>query len=296
MNNIGAFSEYHPFSLMIYYISVLTVAVFSSNPVFVALTFIGGMLHTIFLSERKEYVKRLLQYFFLIVILSLINPLFSHHGETPLLFMNGKPITFQALVYGVCMSFTVVGVLTWCSSLSKVFTSEKIIYLVGKPLPKLALTISIVLRFIPLFKRKFMKIHNCQVAMGMYFSDGIFDRVITTLKIFSAEITWALESSIDTSISMRSRGYGLPGRTAFSLFIFRKKDVLLLLTNVILFLVVIVSIADKSSYFYFYPSISELPTGLTAVAAYTAYGVLVLIPFIIDLKEVLTWRYLRSKI
>lgn len=296
MNNMRAFSEYHPFSLMIYYVSVLTVAVFSSNPVFVALTFLGGALHTALLSERKEFAKQLLQYLFLIVILSLINPLFSHHGETPLFFMNGRPITFQALAYGVSMSFTVVGVLMWCSSLSKIFTSEKIIYLVGKPLPKLALTISVVLRFIPLFKKKFIKIHNSQKAMGLYSSDGIFDRAIITLKIFSAEVTWALESSIDTSVSMKSRGYGLPGRTAFSLFIFRKKDVLLLLANVFLFLAVIVSIADKSSYFYFYPSISELPTGINAVAAYMAYGVLVLIPFIIDLKEVLTWRYLRSKI
>lgn len=37
-------------------------------------------------------------------------------------------------------------------------------------------------------------------------------------------ITWALENAIDTSDSMQSRGYGLHGRTAFSIFRFDARD------------------------------------------------------------------------
>ena len=52
-------------------------------------------------------------------------------------------------------------------------------------------------------------------------------------------VTWSLESAIDTADSMRSRGYGEPGRTAFSIYRFDDRDrgLLLCLTPVGLSLV-----------------------------------------------------------
>lgn len=40
----------------------------------------------------------------------------------------------------------------------------------------------------------------------------------------SIVVTWALENALDTADSMKSRGYGLPKRTAFSLFRFTLRD------------------------------------------------------------------------
>ena len=40
--------------------------------------------------------------------------------------------------------------------------------------------------------------------------------------------TWSLENAIETADSMKSRGYGLPGRTAFSIFRFDRRDKLAL--------------------------------------------------------------------
>ena len=37
-------------------------------------------------------------------------------------------------------------------------------------------------------------------------------------------ITWALENAIETADSMKSRGYGLKGRTAFSIYRFDERD------------------------------------------------------------------------
>lgn len=44
------------------------------------------------------------------------------------------------------------------------------------------------------------------------------------IKIMSILVTWALENAIDTADSMKDRGYGLPGRTAFSIYRFDRRD------------------------------------------------------------------------
>lgn len=296
MSTDNAFSKTHPLALTVYYLSVLTVAVFSSNPVFTALTVTGGLLYTGITSERKAFLKALRQYLFMAIILTLLNPLFSHHGSTPLFFMNSKPVTLEAVIYGIHMSLTLTGVLMWCHALSDSFTSDKVIYLIGKPFPRLAMTVSMSLRFIPLFKEEYMNMHSCQKAMGMYSSDNIVDKVRCALKLFSAEITRALENSVDTANSMKSRGYGLQNRTSFSLYKFNQRDIIFLFGNIMLITVVIFTFADKSTYFFYYPNISVLPVSYKAITAYIAYGFLTLFPFITELREVIVWKYLRSKI
>ncbi len=37
-------------------------------------------------------------------------------------------------------------------------------------------------------------------------------------------VTWSLENAIETADSMRARGYGLPGRTSFSIYRFDSRD------------------------------------------------------------------------
>lgn len=294
--NNGAFAQLHPITLLFYYLSVLSVSVITVNPVFTALTFLGAVLYYIALSDKSKLVSSLFSYLLLMFVLTLTNPIFSHHGDTPLFFMNGKPITLESLLYGGAMAVTITAVLFWCSGLTKCFTSDKIIYLFGRPFPKIALLISMTLRFIPLFKEKYKRISDCQKTLGMFSSSSFTDRVMTVIKTFSALVTWILENSIDTANSMKSRGLGLKNRTSFSLFKFTFRDGTVLLLNFVLISVVVFSAATKSTYFYFYPTVAELPTGVSAVIVYCAYAVVTLIPTFFEVKEVLIWKLLQSKI
>ncbi len=61
-------------------------------------------------------------------------------------------------------------------------------------------------------------------SMGRDVSEGsLFNRIRAGFNMLSILVTWALENAIETSDSMRSRGYGLKGRTAFSIYKFTKK-------------------------------------------------------------------------
>ena len=57
--------------------------------------------------------------------------------------------------------------------------------------------------------------------MGMDVSNGKwFKKIRYALNMVSILVTWALENAIETADSMKSRGYGLRGRTAFSIYRF----------------------------------------------------------------------------
>lgn len=87
------------------------------------------------------------------LLVAVTNPLFSHNGVTPLFYLNGNPVTLEAFVYGAAIAVMVVGVMLWCRCYSAVMTSDKFLYLFGRAIPKLALVLSMALRFIPMFKR-----------------------------------------------------------------------------------------------------------------------------------------------
>ena len=62
---------------------------------------------------------------------------------------------------------------------------------------------------------------QAQAHMGRDARNGsMHQRVRSALRVFSIVVTWSLESGIITADSMRCRGYGLPGRTSFSLYRF----------------------------------------------------------------------------
>ena len=109
-------------------------------------------------------------------------------------------------------------------------------------------------------------------------------------------IAWSLESSMQTAMSMKARGSGLSGRTRFSLFRFYPRDGFLLAATVCLVGRSVVSSALGAVDFYYYPKVSQIPLSPLSVAVYIAFAALSLIPFAVEIKEAIVWKYSVSKI
>lgn len=291
-----AFGNYHPFVLLIYFLSVLLVAMFISNPVLQTEALAGGILFCTVIHRKRENVGNLGFYIPLFLMIAITNPLFSHNGVTPLFFLNGNPVTLEAFVYGISIAVMLTGVILWCKCYSEIMTSDKFLYLFGKAIPKLSLVLSMALRFIPMFKRQMHRVNRAQKAMGLYSSKNFTDKIRSHMRVFMAMISWSLENSIETSASMKARGYGLKGRTNFSLFHFYSGDAILLATCVLMLGITVSGVAMNETVFYYYPRISGLNLSIYAVIVYTAFGILSFIPFITEVKEVLVWKYYILKI
>ena len=108
-------------------------------------------------------------------------------------------------------------------------TSDKFIYLFGRIIPAISLLLSMALRFVPHFAAQLKVIRNGQKCVGMDVKDGnLREKARHGLNILSILVTWSLENAIETADSMRSRGYGSKGRTAFSIYRFTGRDKFLL--------------------------------------------------------------------
>lgn len=114
--------------------------------------------------------------------------------------------------------------------------------------------------------------------------------------MLSVLITWSLENAVDTAASMKARGYGVKGRTSFSLFRFRAEDGALLGAIAALCALVFLGFGGGRLDFHYYPYISPLTFDFTAWLGYAAALLLFFLPFAIEIKENLQWKYLRSRI
>lgn len=293
---MSAFSKVHPLVLMTYFVAVMSVGMFATNPVIELVSLAGGILFCSMLTGTKEKKNDFKFYLPLIFLIAITNPLFSHNGITPIFFLNGNPVTVEAIVYGVYLSVMIVSVMLWCKAYGFVMTSDKFIYLFGRILPQLSLVLSMALRYVPMLRRQAKKIGRTQKAMGLYASESRFDRVRSGIRVISVLIGWSLENAVETGRAMKARGYGLKGRTNYSDFRFLKSDFVLLSVCVLLWGITLAGTAAGKLDFFYYPEITEIPSGIYSIICYAAYGCLALLPFILEAEEMIRWKYYRSKI
>ncbi|MEE0857995.1 MAG: energy-coupling factor transporter transmembrane component T [Acutalibacteraceae bacterium] len=291
-----AFSNVHPIILMVYFVSVLSITMFITNPLIELLALSGSIFFCVILTGRKERREDLKFYLPLLILITITNPLFSHNGQTPLFFMNGNAVTLEAIIYGVAIAVMVIAVMLWCKSYSHIMTSDKFVYLFGRVIPKLSLVLSMALRYIPMLKRQSLKVNRAQKAMGLYTSKSYVDRVCSVLRVFSVLVGWSLENAVETGKSMKARGYGLKGRTNYSNFKFKKSDGLLLGVNIALLFITVIGIISGELDFTYYPKISQLQFGVMAVISYISFAILAYLPFFIEVEEEIRWKFYRSKI
>lgn len=287
--------SYHPLALFCYFAAVVLTGMFVWHPLILLEALLGGLLLLLILERAGAFFSDLGFYAALFLLVAATNPLFSHNGVTPLFFLNGNPVTKEALFYGAAIGCMAVGVLLWCRCGGLVFTSDKLMYLFGRVLPRLSLVFATVLRFVPLLRQKRRQVMQAQKAMGLYSAESRADRLRSVFRVYSALIGWALEHAMETAGSMKARGYGLPRRTNFHLYSWTRRDVTLLAMTGVLLLPTLFGAASGALWYDFYPAMD--PVWERSLFGYeAAFLVLALLPFFLEGKENLKWKYYESKI
>ena len=188
-------------------------------------------------------------------------------------------------------------VVSWFSAFHEVMTSDKFMYLFGRVIPAFSLLLSMCLRFVPRFTGQIKRVAQAQQCIGRNVNNGrIWERALHGLKILSITTTWALENSVETADSMKSRAYGLRGRTNFSIYRFDRRDGCLLLFLAGVFGLLLAGIGAKKIHILYFPVFTMNEATPAAVLTYGLYGLLCILPLILNIVEDLRWRSLRSKI
>ena len=295
---MDTFSAYHPLINFTYFTILIGISMFYMHPVFLVLSLAGSLCYAIYRRGRKTLKVFFLGMLPLCLLTTVLNPLFSHAGATMLFYMkNGNPVTLESILYGLASGLMLAGVLSWFSIFHEVMTSDKLMYLFGKVLPAFSLLLSMTLRFVPRFTAQMKKVAESQQCIGRNVKNGkIHERALHGLKILSITTTWALENSVETADSMKSRAYGLRGRTNFSIYRFDRRDAMLLAFLLGTAGVLLTCMHFRKLKILYFPVFVINETTVGAVLLYILYGILCMLPLILNILEDIKWRSLRSEI
>ena len=285
-----AFSRCHPAVNFLFFVAALGCSMVIQHPAYILAGVVSGGLYFCLLYGRRGF-SRIGMLLPLPILTAVLNPLINHRGKAVLFLVMGKPYTLEALCYGLALGGIFLVMMLWFGCYSAVLTSDKFTSLFGSVIPSLSLLLVMVLRLIPAFTRKTKQVLDARRAIGMGAEQtgSIPEKLRSGMTVLSALTSWALEGSIITADSMRSRGYGCGKRTSFRLYRMTGRDwVLLTLIGALSCIVLLAGGTDAS----YTPVMKVAPLGW----GFPAYCALLLIPTIFEGKEAAAWRISISKI
>ena len=293
-----SFSGYHPAVNFIYFALVLLFSMFFMHPVCLGISLLCAFCYSLYLNGGKALRFNLRYMLPMTAVAALVNPAFNHEGATILTYLrDGNPLTLESILYGIAAGVMLAAVITWFSCYNAIMTSDKFVYLFGRVIPALSLILSMALRFVPRFKAQLKVISDAQKCVGRDISNGsVLQRIRHGVKILSVMVTWALENSIETADSMKSRGYGLPGRTAFSIYRFDRRDRIALLFFILCGGYILAGFVSGGLHWRYFPTVKGVRSEPYSISLYLSYLALCISPVIIDLKEDRKWKAIQSGI
>ena len=291
------FKRYHPIVNFTYFLFVIIFSCSLMHPVCLCVSLCTSLFFFFRIREKTKGIRMILSFLPLLFLTAMINPLFNHEGMTILAyFPDGNPLTLESLYYGISAGVMLLAVILHFTHYNQVMTSDKFLYLFGKLIPSLSLVFSMVLRFIPDLKKQLDAVLMGQKCIhNESQKKNTFARVKNGIHTIGILITWALEHSIYTADSMRSRGYGTCKRTTYSYHRFDGRDARLFLFMVILGSYVFIGYLTGSINVQYFPDFQITEWNTYNISVLISYFLLCITPVIPEWKEARKWKQLVSE-
>ncbi len=261
------FCDLHPAVNILWFASVGAITMLYMNPLTLAVTLVAACVLIHRLGGRRYGVLLVP----LMLLTAIINPLFSHKGATILAyFPSGNPLTLESIVYGVSASLMIGAAVILCLAFGTVVTSDKLLWVVGRVVPSAAMLITMTLRFIPRFTLQLKTAYRARCAL-IGEPQVRLQKLSLAASVMSNTVSRALEGSIDSADSMKSRGWGLHPRTSFSIYRIESRDKVALTVILILVFYFVCGIMTGALDLRFYPTIKftqATPFGVSFLAAH----------------------------
>lgn len=261
------------------------------QPGYLALSLAGALMCLASVDGARTALRSLIWVLPLSVVLAFVNALAITTGETVLCWLGNRPVTVEALCFGLCSGAMLSSVLLWFKSYTVCLDSDASLALFGKSLPTINLMISQTMRLFSQFIKRGKEIAAVQLATHKAVSGGTsFDvrsKAKSALRIVSVLMGWGMEDGLIRSASMRARGYGATkNRTTYVRYHLGTADKVVLSILVVLVVVNGALLATGGGAFEFYPVLS----GFAPWHNMVAYGALLIVPAALKAREAWVWR------
>ena len=291
------FDSYHPMINFIYFTAAIACTVCFKHPIYLGISMICAFVYSVKLGGWKVFLLN-----FALILLAFGYAAryasYEHFGVTVLgLNKIGNSITLESLLYGLTNGLILATTGMWLCCIFMLITADKIVYLFGRISPKLSLFLSILLRTVPRIKIRAKRIEVSREGIGKGIIQGnLWKRFLNLLSLLSILITWTMEDFVESSNSMKSRGYSLKGRTAFSIYRFDNRDRGLVIVFFWCLTVLFIAVVFNQTMMYFDPRIIINPITRMSYLFYAVYAGFLLLPFGLQVAGEYRFSKLRSNI
>ena len=294
--NNDAFSRCHPLVTFVFFLGAVGFGALIMHPAYILATVFFAVTYYILLHGVKGW-KTVLLSVPLFIVVSFLNPLINREGQRVLMYVFGRPYTFEALIYGMVIAGMLIGMLLWAGCYNVVMTSDKFMALFGGVIPTISMLLLMVLRLIPNMIRKAAQIAGARRCIGRGAGDTATkkEKAIDSMNVVSALITWALEGGVITADSMLSRGYGTEKRTSFRIHQITALDASLLGGMAVMAAAIIRLIAGGGTSANYTPHMEIAPVAGRYTLGFAAYCAFLSLPTVLYIKETIQWHISRSK-
>ena len=292
-----AFSGYHPAVEFLFFFGAIVSGMFFVHPLFLTIS-LGAATAYYFLLKGRNGAKLLLMLLLLWLGMTLLNGVLVQEGETVLLtWGRGRVVTGEALIYGLCGGAMFVSIMLWFSCYNAVMTSDKFICLFGSRIPALSLLITMILRLIPNFEHRARTVAGARKCIGKSPDNGSRkEKLLHSMDLLSVLTSWALEGSVVTADSMKSRGYGTGERVNFTVYRGSRRDGVCAAALALAFAAFLFGVCRGAARAEFYPTVTLGAWNACTLIGALGYAVFLFTPSFLHIREDLTWTILRSKI
>ena len=225
LNIHGGFYYLHPITIAAYFIFALIIC-FTSSSLTIAIC--SGVLAVAAIIRRN--IKTLLYCLPMALFIAILNPLFNYSGETVLFTLFDRSYTLEAVFAGLEEAAIILCTIMIFSFFNIAMSDEKFMALSGRIFPKISIMLMMIFRHTALLKNAY------EETKSMAEMNGISPKgksLIYKLKISAAYLdgitSSALENSIDTGISMVSRGFLNKDKTVIRKYHFCYYDTIFIL-------------------------------------------------------------------
>ena len=182
--------RYHPGVITLYFAAMLVFTAWFQQPVFLALSLFTALV----VSKATlggQWGRRLGWSLLLGAIIGIWWAVFARFGDTILIDnLLGNPLTLEGLVYSATLWVRVTAVVLWWESLLRLVPVERLLTLTGKVFPHLSLYGTVLLRFLPQFRRQRQGIQAARAGIGIAESWREKTRGYSLRRRTTYQVTW----------------------------------------------------------------------------------------------------------
>ena len=262
------FATCHPVVPAVYVAVTLALTMACMQPVLIGLSLLGALSFSCTVRGVAPTMGMLRWQIPVIILISLVNPLFSASGSTELLRIGAHAVYAESLAYGASMGALFVASVTWFMGAAELLPFDRVMALLGNAAPTVTLMISMAMRLIPRFVRQGKTIDSVQrvarsCALASFAGQSPrADRHLDLrlrLRLSSVLMGWTMEDSLETADAMRARGWGAAARrTTYTRFRFGARDAWALVLIAAFALVAMLLGYVATTQFAFYPTMPAL--------------------------------------